>query len=593
MSSEVVSMLVEKAIAPNVSLFLARVKELRHNAPKRHFANRSHFPIFEPANNEYFEYSFFENNIERYILDYLVNDVFISLLYETRKSSKIDCLVPSNNDTSDKRANYSRKIFLKYKRFAFIIVTNKERIGYCYSSECLSDDDLSNIDDIIYNYSLSRIEIIDWSNTDSLVSKNVAPEIPKEKRNKVQYVTLQKFMKDYFPDELFDEYLKIVRQAIKTANKEIGFQTIQQLSLQHLYSFKLDVLSEISTYDLCKLQYQIFDESNGKPSNTYYNLLPNEDRITLWSRFFSKNLFHALVGNEKFAQCFLTSEHLYKTYKSGNWHFFDYSTIATGYFKSVELLLEKMMELSLSLNDRGDLWIKCSDNNIHPDGPEVPSAKRICQKNNSHVKEIRFRKEFRDSFSTEMGALIYFLCDNRNHDLGWVVTWQGRKTIRKCLLNYNKGCRNEHLHKDIIDDVNAIDPIRNNTLLCLFYLLGGYNYNGNAQSHNPELLGIVDNSFDRLYSTLKRYDDIIDYYIQFHGQAAFKAMKTDNQDLPLYDDKGNLMTSVIFVRVDEFSIESYESQIDDDQNLVFLSRDNVPEKIWWYSQNRGRNEITW
>ena len=85
----------------------------------------------------------------------------------------------------------------------------------------------------------------------------------------------------------------------------------------------------------------------------------------------------------------------------------------------------------------------------------------------------------------------------------------------------------------------------------------------------------------------------MDYYIQFHGQAAFKAMKTDNQDLPLYDDKGNLMTSVRFVRVDEFSIESYESQINDDQNLVFLSRDNVPEKIWWYSQNRGRNEITW
>ena len=251
------------------------------------------------------------------------------------------------------------------------------------------------------------------------------------------------------------------------------------------------------------------------------------------------------------------------------------------------------MDLTLNMSGRDHLWIKCANPKIKPDDPSVPQSDRICKINKHHVKEIRFRKEYRESFSTEMGALIYFLCNEKNHNMGWLISRNGMKTIKTCLLNYNKGCRNEHLHKDIINNINTIEVIRNNTRLCLYYLLGGYRYNGASKEHNYQLLGIKDDSFDRLYRALQKHKLIYEYYIQFNGQDAFRALKLDDRQYPTYDNEGGIIASIRFRKVDDFNIENYDTPIDNPNNLIVLSCQNMPEKIWWYNSIKGKNEIKW
>ena len=93
----------------------------------------------------------------------------------------------------------------------------------------------------------------------------------------------------------------------------------------------------------------------GTDINTNHYSLVLMLRLSL--RVFGISYF-ALLGNEKFARCFMTSEYLYQLFMVGNQHCFDYSTVVSGFFKSIEILLEKLMILRLSSADHDTLWIK-------------------------------------------------------------------------------------------------------------------------------------------------------------------------------------------------------------------------------------------
>lgn len=593
MVSTPVAILSQRAITPNVEAFLDKIKKMTRSNARGNAVRDSDFPVFKPANAEYFRYKRYENKLEWYIRDYLVSDIIYDLFEETYSELGIKCLIPHADEDDDRiivRSKYSNEMYGEDYPFAFILSSKQGRVGYRYSGLCLSDDDFESW---LKDYDVTHIEVIDWEENQSMDTKRIEWGVSRGKRDRVFYVTLHKFFRDHFSEELYNEYIQAVTKAVELANQEIGFHTIPQLSLKHLSEFRFEVASDIATTALGKMGFQKFDETNGEVSEDFFPLLSNEDRRLLDRRFYTEGLSKALIGREKFAQCFITSEFLYSVFRHGNERYFDYSAIATGYFKAVELLLEKMMDLSLEMGGRSHLWIKCGDPKMKPDDSTIPENKKTCRKNKHNVKEVRFRKEFRDSFSTEMGALIYFLCDNLNYKMGWLVTWGGMKAIRNCLLNYNKGCRNEHLHKDIINDIDTITIIRNNTLLCLYYLLGGYRYNGNSNGHDFQLLGIKEDSFDRLYRALERHKSKSAFYLQFRGEDVFKAIMLDEQEFPTYDIEGGMTSTVKFLRVNDFSIDSYNASKEDPNNLVVISCENIPEHIWWDNWDKGKIEIRW
>ncbi len=73
------------------------------------------------------------------------------------------------------------------------------------------------------------------------------------------------------------------------------------------------------------------------------------------------------------------------------------------------------------------------------------------------------------------------------------------------------------------------------------------------------------------------------------------AILLKDREKSYYDEKGNILSRIKFVVVNSFEIGDYElflSGIAKD-NELYLSRENVPERIWWFSESKGKIEIKW
>ena len=573
-------MKVKSIIEKYTHIFQEEIKSKCQIDCKMLHTEKSDFPIFHPANREFFEYKFYEGLLEWYIRDYLVTPILCELFIE--KGTTV--LMPNKEDSAiHVRFRYSNEEFGDDYPFAFIIQGGDTNTAVNYSSTYFKDDEL---DKLFEANNLDHVEIIDWSETDSTHSKKVAWCVSPENRSRVFYVTLQEFFNKYFYEELYTTIVEEINAVVANANKEIGFNTIPNLSLRYLSDFKAFVLNELSAFPLETTQYQEFDKKGDQSSN-FYNLLPSDDYKVITSKLNSDGLLSAFIGNEKFAKCFLTSEYLYQVFQKGNEQFFDYSSVATGYFKSVELLLKKIMDLALDCSGHTDLWIQrrngCKeyiDNITYRKNPKTTGI------------QVRFTRDNEAKFSTEMGPLIWFLHDRVD---GWKISEKGTALVHKCLLNYNQGCRNEHLHKDVIDDIESLKIIRTNTILCLSYLLGGCQLTDTPEI-DGSFLGIENNSYDRLYKKLNDIPRSVNcYYIQFSDREPIKAIRLYDQETPQYDNIGNIQSIIKFVKVEDFHIEDYESFLANvsKENILILSRNNVPEKIWWYNKYKGQVEITW
>ena len=308
-------------------------KECQIDSRKLH-PDKSGFPIFHPESN-YYEKKYYEQVLEWCIRDYLVTDVmckwFISIGFK--------CFTP-NLDPNDFiiRFRYSNERFGDDYPFAFILqTTDGDRIGYRYSSMYMEDEDL---DTLLNHNNLSHIEVIDWRDPESLTSELVNWGISPQKRNLVYFVTLQSFLTKYFSEEVYDMYIFKVRSAIRLAEKEIGLQTIPELSLKYLSTFKETVSNILIGFPVETKQYRKFNKLGQLTRNTV-PLLPTSDYSIIRERCYSNKLFQSLLGDESFARCFVTSEYLFNIFKAGNQNFFDYTAVVSGYFKSVELLLDK------------------------------------------------------------------------------------------------------------------------------------------------------------------------------------------------------------------------------------------------------------
>ena len=67
------------------------------------------------------------------------------------------------------------------------------------------------------------------------------------------------------------------------------------------------------------------------------------------------------------------------------------------------------------------------------------------------------------------------------------------------------------------------------------------------------------------------------------------------QEKPYYDQKGNILSQIKFVIVDGFEIGNYELFLVGvtEETVLYLSRENVPERIWWFNKHIGQTEIKW
>ena len=594
--------IVRKIISKYVTKFHDAIDKVTSIDKKFYYQSfyQSDFPIFRPANDVYFKYKYYEDFLEMIIRKYLVNDILISLFSSISIYSNTTVLKPKSSKIPHFPAVYNNQEFGEEHLFAFILITADDRIGIRYSKIYRDNKEIKKI---LRRYKVSHIEIIDWTDTEN--SGDISSKIVPIETSKILNITLHQFILRYFSEEVYQEYICRVREAVKRANREIGFQTIPSLMVRYVSDFKTDFLKALCVMPLSTTRYRQFDEM-GNITNKYYELLNEEDITKIEMRFYENSLCRSLIGDEKFARCFITSEYLYFTFKNKNMVSFDYSAVATGYFKSVELLLDKIREIWLDDIDNYKLWIDSaySAKKLKDLRLEKERDWKIIKKGKKEITKVRFTPKLKDFFSTEMGSLIWFLYYN---SMGWYISDEGKKTIRECLLNYNRGCRNKHFHKDIIDITNLesyepIESIRTNTILCIYYLIGGCKLT-HSICDDSTVLSVEDDSYDRLYkeiNKLPRY--ITNFYLQFNDNDEVKVHRILVQNHKTeYDKSGRIISPIRFVIVNDFSdvaLHDYDSydkyyEIVDSKPPFELSRDNLPRRAWMHNIVGEKVEIIW
>ena len=562
-----------KIIEDSIKKFLDRIRktiETKEYKGKR--KARYSFEVFKPGNDEYYEYKFFERRLEWYIRD-LVNSILCQLL---QGNSSIFMWPDEGTKTL---SGFNNSDFEDVYPFEFIMKNKCETVGYRYTF--LASDE---IDYLVKQYDVNRIVILNWENTEEQYSLKEMLGCPDMR---VTEQSLKSFFGEYLNDDLFDIFITKIRNAVEIANEEIGFQTVSKMSLRYLSNFKAELNETLCSLDFSQMRYQILNHLDG---NNFVRVnefnIDSSDFNEIKNNFIEKELYMALLGSEDFAKCFITSEYLYNLLKSNN--SFDYTAVVCGYFKSVEQLLYKVMQIELETNRSKELWIKCKGN---PQGKDTNINFRKNPKIKKTVWQVRFNKENERYFSVELGSLIWFYNDS---DICY-ISEQGRQAIRKILLQYNQECRNDHFHKDNIYSFQEVERVRNNTLLILFYIIGSCRLFGEV-SKNKLALGIQDDSFDRFYKALLKIPTHVPLCIKFPGEEEKYLRRMGNQKSTIYNTMGSVKGNVLkFI-----SIEKYEEFLKNDflgfdevQADVLIDENNVPEKAWYIKYSGEMVEIKW
>lgn len=527
------------------------------------------FPIFKPANDEYFEYSYFEKALECDLRD-LVNQT-ISDFFEYKEEhgySNIQCRFPTHDKYLVMASNES---YENYYPFEFIINTDSQKIGYRYTSmvECEGEN---YIDNQIAFYQLDHIAIIKWE-------EDYKPKQTDDLDERIDVISIKEFFSEYFDEEIYDLFIEKVTIAVQDANEAIGFKTIPNLSLRFLSIFREKMEAELQEIKFDKLKYTVLQKKNRKKYAYLesYNF-DAADVSILEDNFIGNKLYEALLGNEPFAKCFLTSEYLFQVFSGNNE--FDYTAVISGYTKAVELLLEKIVRIDL---EYGDPYKKNYISKRYDQ--KKPPEKQYERRKKSGAKYFVYLIPFNDhnvknyNVDLTMGSLIYYLYDN---DDKWLIDEKYKKTLFDYLQCYTDECRNEYFHKGILDSKRA-KAIRENTLFILYLLIGGCS-NLKRVPDIDRYLGITssDWEFRKMYKALKEIPPgIIKYLVEEPNGKEVKLIKLFKQPDTVYDEFGNISQSeILFIRVDSFDVD-YEkiNKMANDDNRYSININNIPKSV--------------
>lgn len=559
------------------SVFLRRIEDnnglwIQNNRKK----SESVFSLFEPANSNFFEFKYHEDILEWYLRDSLINPSLRNLLQEQPGIKQIRFVSEEKHaeefhESTMFTFKYSNKAYEDEYPFEFIIDTAEDQhIGVRYFDMNATPEKVKNINE---TYNLNYILFLDFK-----LKSSMPPPKPGQKYSEmIRIHSLSKFFETFLPDENYDQFVSIIRETIQEANKIIGFQTVPDLSLRNVSEYKRTIIRELQSIDFSNLVFQ------PKPG-TNPNLVPilSEDLAIIDREFQSHELFRTLTGTDKAAICFFTSEYLFSIF--GEQENFDYTTIVSGYIKSVELILDRIIHSFMQDNPNPNVFITRNRGSYQDKDFAVPTSDLSANK-------IRLCPQYEKYFEEAAKALIFCLKDHKEF---WRVSQKAQIRISRRVEAFIKE-RNDLFHKDNLSSHTEAMRIRNNALLCLYYLLGSCIISTDPQT-TCERLGIVDDSYDRLYKTLATLSDGNKYFwIKFKDQDEIKAVRLLNQGHPQMDIHGYIQSGVTFVLVAAFDeAKDYRSfaRNHPKKNEIVISRTNIPESIAYLTSGR-KKEIQW
>lgn len=345
----------------------------------------------------------------------------------------------------------------KYDYYApFYRVENGKRIAYVFTDSITHTPDWSkikkecNVDGI---KSVAMVELGDDSET-----RNTIIKIEDQKAgDNIERITLQDLFSLISISE-YSTYKSYVNKYNEDIRRLIGYRTIVIPSDSSLEAMRKDIEAELRKTDFISLLRR--------------EGLHNDQIQIINSNFWKRDLYKAMIGRSAFAESFISSEWYYQTHTVST--ALEQTAIVAGYLKSVEQLLYTLVQFSSG------------------------TGKSIKRKGNGRAEFVEYCEENRDVIDTTLGSIIGYA---RHYSELWAVNSYVKNYIADKLDVFREQYRNDHFHKDNINDPAEIKEIRTNTILLHFLLLGA--------------MRISDSQFELLGITPSSVEDIVLYGIDY------------------------------------------------------------------------------
>lgn len=423
----------------------------------------------------------------------------------------------------------------------------------------------------------------------------------------VRAISVSDFFVAQFGEAEYQRFEAYLSEFLNRIYDIVGYRSIKFLSSMNLAAQKLVLEKKLLEYASKRMCYTIVDRT--KPEVQKYLYVdgygfPANIEKTIQTNFTKTGLFRVLLGAAEFAESFVTSEWLFHSLE-GTEHY-DYTSIISGYLKSVEQLLLQIVKANAGNNCKITL-----KSNKKADAIQA-GVTRYTYVFDKKKKDYVFRpisdgREFKIEYidleatqmnymDSDLGTFEYFLRNNPHiffsqlHQQSAINNKSYCTIIADMVSCFRAECRNGYFHTHNLKDWDTVVKIRENALMIYTLLLGGCNLPASA----TDGLKIPNHDwFDALCIKIQNNRRAtLDYVFEYFDGRRVCAVFDFRNNTKEYTDTGmEHYESLQFYCVPDFSLESYE-KLDDgafDSAMLTLTREAVPCKI--FSVNRNKQTL--
>lgn len=546
------------------------------------------FPIFTPKDTAFYRSKYQEGYLEWAFRRFFIQEAFNYLfrLYDIDVRWN-KCIPGDRNEEHEQIAPVE-----------FYIVKNGHAKAYRYTPidrDYSIPQNIPHFEDVQLECTVLNIRkidqwvVIDWSDNTPVKKDRYFPfQIT---------ITIKDLFLQYFSMEEYGIFINAAKKTMSQAYDMLGFQTIKSLISSNLSVFKTQLLKNITTTSFDEMQYLLVDSQGTLSANTYQHAIKDRDVAIINNNFFDKSRYLSLVGEKAFASSFITSEYLFHTFKPGQ--AFDYTAIITGYIKAVEQLCACIIYDVILPQNNPDLVFMSrqftkQEQTVKEQLLKAGSLHNIHNYYYIVVSESNIQY-YNQKLSLE--SLLFFFDVNKEYilDIDQNGSWPA---IKHCIKNYIAFDRNGYFHKHNINDFSVVERIRNNTLLVIYWLLGSVKLTNDIEK-DCQLLGIVDDAFDRLFKKIALRHKIYRFVFVSEDGTKHKMIRllflpknrSQHVNKIEYDSNGYLNENVhlSFLEVEEYpDLQQYIQLLKKDfptHQIVSISRKTMPKEIYIIEQN--------
>lgn len=416
----------------------------------------------------------------------------------------------------------------------------------------------------------------------------------------VRAIGISDFFNSLFGKEEYHRFEAHLSAFLNEIYDLVGYRSIKFLSSMNLAVQKLVLEKKLLEYASERMCYTIVDRTKPEVQKYLYvdgYSFPMNVENAMQSNFAKTGLFRVLLGSAEFAESFVTSEWLFHSLE-GTEHY-DYTSIISGYLKSVEQLLLQIVKANVGNKCKITLKSNKKDDAIQAGVPRYTFDKgrfRLISDSKQFPREyIDLETTQMEYMDSDLGTFEYFL---RNNPHIFFSQLQQASTIHRktyCAIIadmvscFRAECRNGYFHTHNLKNWDTVVKIRENALMIYTLLLGGCN----LPLSKADGLKMPDHDwFDALCIKIQNNRRAtLDYMFEYSDGRNVCVVFDFRNNTKEYTDSGmEHYESLRFYCVPDFSLESYE-KLDAgvfDSSVITLTREAVPCKIFGANRNKKK-----